>query len=325
MSQRWRLLAWAAALALGLRALHGLGGGPLGVPLTSMDGLSAWVDQTPPEVMALALVRLAALACGWYLAVCTLVLALTRPLGRPRLAAAVTRLSPAVVCRIVSGSGSVGLALGTLLGGLSSTALATTTFRAAQAAAAAADPAPDRTPPTATATMTRLPTVPPDIAAGNQQPVTTITTHHPAPSPPPAATMTRLPAPAPTPDRPTSNDPRGTTTHAPAISPPPAATMARAPAVAAPTPAPPVAPIAPPDEPGATGSPAWIVEPGDSFWSIAVEVSGSSTPGAGGPSDRQVVGYWRRLIEANRSRLLDPANPDLLVPGQELIVPRPTR
>ena len=41
------------------------------------------------------------------------------------------------------------------------------------------------------------------------------------------------------------------------------------------------------------------------------------------PSDRQVIGHWRRLVEANRARLLDPGNPDLLMPGQALILPDP--
>jgi hypothetical protein len=31
--------------------------------------------------------------------------------------------------------------------------------------------------------------------------------------------------------------------------------------------------------------------------------------------------YWRRLIDTNRDRLVDPGNPDLLVPGQELVLP----
>jgi nucleoid-associated protein YgaU len=60
----------------------------------------------------------------------------------------------------------------------------------------------------------------------------------------------------------------------------------------------------------------WVVEPGDSFWSIAEDVVGSGDERAAGR-------YWRALIEANRSRLVDPGNPDLLVPGQELVVPPP--
>ncbi|HZA78609.1 MAG TPA: hypothetical protein VE623_19695 [Acidimicrobiales bacterium] len=310
MSQRWRLLAWTAALALGLRGLHSLGAGPLGVPLTSMDDLSAWVDATRPDAMALALVRLAALAGGWYLAVCTLVLALTRRFGRHRVAAVVARVSPSILCRIVSGGGGLGLAAGTLLGVVPSTTLAAATFQPTPAAAIPADPAPDPSP---TATMTRLPATTPEPTRANQQPGAT---HALAPDSPQTATMTRDPAQIP-----------AKTTHAGAASPPPTATMARTPATQAPAPAtaPSVAPAPSPTQPSrGTGSSTWIVEPGDSFWSIAAEIV-TVSPGASEPGDRQVLGYWRRLIEANRSRLLDPANPDLLVPGQELVLPHPTR
>ena len=57
------------------------------------------------------------------------------------------------------------------------------------------------------------------------------------------------------------------------------------------------------------------VRPGDHFWSIAelvVAERGLDVP---------VGRYWRLLVEANRSRLVDPANPDLLYPGQVLVLP----
>lgn len=61
-----------------------------------------------------------------------------------------------------------------------------------------------------------------------------------------------------------------------------------------------------------------VVEPGMSFWSIAAEALAD----AGHPSDDASVGrYWRRLIDANRGRLVVPDNPDLLLPGQVLLLP----
>ena len=58
-----------------------------------------------------------------------------------------------------------------------------------------------------------------------------------------------------------------------------------------------------------------VVARGDSFWSLAVEaVAESSRPAS-------VDAYWRRLVELNRPRLVDPANPDLLYPGQVLVLP----
>lgn len=55
-----------------------------------------------------------------------------------------------------------------------------------------------------------------------------------------------------------------------------------------------------------------------SFWSIAEAVltgEGRST------ADRDVARYWRTLIDANLDRLVAPGNPDLLLPGQELVLP----
>jgi resuscitation-promoting factor RpfA len=88
-------------------------------------------------------------------------------------------------------------------------------------------------------------------------------------------------------------------------------TDASAPGPSPPAPAPPPEPAPAPAD-GAT----WVVEPGDSLWSIAADA-------VGGGDERAVGRYWRRLIDVNRPRLVDPANPDLLVPGQELEVPPP--
>jgi hypothetical protein len=92
------------------------------------------------------------------------------------------------------------------------------------------------------------------------------------------------------------------------------ATMTRA---DTPPPGPGPPPPSPPAAPAPGSGPAmWVVEPGDSFWSIAEDVVGSGDERAAGR-------YWRTLIEANRSRLVDPGNPDLLVPGQAVVVPPP--
>jgi LysM domain len=269
MTRRWRLLAWTAVLALGLRGLHALGAGPLGVPLSSAEDLSAWLDRTPPEVMAVAIVRLLALAAAWYLALCTLALTLTRPVGRTRVASAVARATPAVVRRLVAGGGGLGLAAGTLVGTLPSTMVAPEPLAPTPAAASIVSAAQEPNPPTAT--MTR----------GPRDTSTAVMTRLPAEDPPTAA-MTRLPA-----------------ADAPRVARSPPARVTRD-AAAAP--------------------PSWTVEAGDSFWSIAAETLAQAGEA---PNDRRVIGYWRRLVAANRDRLLDPGNADLLVPGQELVLPDP--
>lgn len=62
----------------------------------------------------------------------------------------------------------------------------------------------------------------------------------------------------------------------------------------------------------------WTVEPGDHFWSIAAAHLGDNRRA---PSADDVATYWHRLIEANRGRLVVATNPDLLYPGQLLVLP----
>ena len=63
----------------------------------------------------------------------------------------------------------------------------------------------------------------------------------------------------------------------------------------------------------------WVVEPGDSLWSIATshftDVYG--TPAA----DADVIAMWRRLIDLNRDRLVDPDQPDLIFADQVFELP----
>ena len=109
----------------------------------------------------------------------------------------------------------------------------------------------------------------------------------------------------------------------PAPSPPPTirrlpdADEAPVPPSPPPAPAPDPAPTA--SDPGAT---TWVIAPGDHLWSVASRVLARawSAPEA---SDEQVVPYWRALIAANRAVLADPANPDLVFPGQVLRLPPP--
>ncbi len=63
----------------------------------------------------------------------------------------------------------------------------------------------------------------------------------------------------------------------------------------------------------------WTVEPGDHLWHIAQATLAADLGHS--PTDTETFGYWRRLIDANRSHLVDPNNPDLILPGQQLDVP----
>jgi len=94
----------------------------------------------------------------------------------------------------------------------------------------------------------------------------------------------------------------------------------------APTPpsAPAVDPTLAPAAPAARAAPAieWTVRPGDHFWRIAEEVLATQLHRA--PADGETDPYWRRLVTANRDRLADRENADLLFPGQVLVLPAST-
>ncbi len=68
------------------------------------------------------------------------------------------------------------------------------------------------------------------------------------------------------------------------------------------------------------GSAVWTVERGDNLWDIAEATLATRSPH---PKPAEVLRYWHRVIEANRSRLVDPGDPGLILPGQSLILPPP--
>jgi hypothetical protein len=82
-------------------------------------------------------------------------------------------------------------------------------------------------------------------------------------------------------------------------------------------------PATPPPAPPARPAPTvpadrWTVEPGDHLWSVAERVLVAHR---GSVTDADVARYWARLLDANRGRLADPSNVDLLFSGQELVLP----
>ncbi|MGI8794960.1 MAG: LysM peptidoglycan-binding domain-containing protein [Acidimicrobiales bacterium] len=97
---------------------------------------------------------------------------------------------------------------------------------------------------------------------------------------------------------------------------------ATAPPTASSSPADPNAELAAPPTPPPGSEPsgrAWTVAPGDNFWSIAARVA--SDRHARPATDGEIHPVWIEIIEANRDRLVSPGNPDLLLPGQELVLP----
>jgi len=68
-----------------------------------------------------------------------------------------------------------------------------------------------------------------------------------------------------------------------------------------------------------TAPATWTVRPGDHLWRIAEVLVGLDQGSR--PSDAAVEVYLERLIEVNRSRLPHPDDPDLILPGLDLVLP----
>lgn len=61
-----------------------------------------------------------------------------------------------------------------------------------------------------------------------------------------------------------------------------------------------------------------IVQPGDSLWTIAESQLRAQDASV---SKQALDRYWRQLIEANRDRLADPADPNRIYKGQRIVLP----
>jgi nucleoid-associated protein YgaU len=109
------------------------------------------------------------------------------------------------------------------------------------------------------------------------------------------ATLHLLPdTPAPAPSLPTPISPTTTT---PAAATPPAPTAASV----------------------SADADSWEIQHGESFWSIAADHLADIN---GRPmSEREIASYWRQLVDANRTRLANPHDADLLFTGQVIDLP----
>jgi hypothetical protein len=307
LGDRWRgvagLVAWFAGLAAAIWLLQVAGRGVLAPPpLTSLDGIGRWLEERDGVTVGFAVLRLLAVGVAWYLVVSTVVGLAVRLSGAGRMLRLADTATVPAVRRLLTGAAGLGVTA-------TSVALAAVPLPAGPLSAAppASEPAPPEHPsppavmtrlPDGTATMRRLPA---------QEPSSTTTTA------PPAPTATAPPTPA----APTTTAGPPTT-----VPPPPTSTTAPPAGSTSPTaqPAPPAATPTPP----AHASPAdegdtWTIEPGDHLWAVAEETLADAWGRA--PDDDEVLGYWTVLVAVNRDRLADPGNPDLVFPGQVMVLP----
>lgn len=276
------LVAWVAGLAATITICSLLGRGPLsGPPLVRPTEWPSWLAAHGPVPAAMAIVRVAILVVCWYLAALTVLAAVGRATGNVGAVAALCSAAPAPARRMLAAAFGAGAILAA---GIS---LPTAPVRTGPMVLAAADAGRTRT-------LRRLDAAP---GAPGSAPPTSI----PAPGSP--AVTAGPPAPAGPPPAP------------PGRSAPPSRSATPPPPAVAAVPTPPVGP-----EPRAASREGeWVVRPGEHFWSIA---EAHLTAARGGqPALREIGRYWRALVAANRDRLADPANPDLLFPGQRLRLP----
>ena len=160
---RTGLLAWLAALAAGLVVLHQAGGALTPPPLSRPHQLGAWLAERGPAEAALSIVRVPALAAGWYLLAITLVGATGRWLRAGRLVSASDLLTVPSVRRLLNRAIGLSMAATALSGG---TALAASGQAPSPPAAEAMTRLPDAPATSPPVTMRRLPGPPGGSSTG---------------------------------------------------------------------------------------------------------------------------------------------------------------
>jgi hypothetical protein len=292
-----RLLATVSTLVGGLVVLWQAGDVLPSLPL-DRAGAARASAEADPVALAIAALRLAALAVGAGLLVLTALGTAARCCGAARLAIRLDRWTPPGLRRLLDGALGVGLA-------------ASIGLTAAPAGAVVRDP-----PPGASSTIKRLP----------DPPATRLRRLPDAPLrqgwTPPGPSLRRLPDATPALTAPTAPP------TLPAASP---AAPADA-AAAAPSPPARAAPAPAPDRPSSTAtavpaepaSPSAgrievVVQAGGSFWRLAEEHVADRLGRQ--PTEEEIGACWQELVAVNRSRLVVPDDPDLLFPGQRLLLP----
>jgi nucleoid-associated protein YgaU len=295
-----------------LAALVAAGSALPAVP-TSADAVPPWVGRHGADVALMVGAHLLALVAWTYLAGVTVVASLARRPGARSARIALGHLPGRLPRLLAEGIVGSGLVAGTLVAGAPGAAAADPPEDPRVERPAADEPAVMVPLDERRAHMVPLEdAAPPPTTEGEPGPTVTATTSTsevpllgPSPAPPPGA-----PAPL-----------VGASTEAPpadeastAADPPVVVMRSIDPEAAAPE-APPAEEAAPATTPN---DDTWTVELGDHLWAIAEETLRDAGVPAG---DDEVASYWRELVDANRDRLADPTDPDLLFPGQVLVVP----
>jgi hypothetical protein len=290
--RRWGpLLGWLGSLAAGIVLFTALGGGALEAPPLGQPSVwGDWAAARDPFVAAAAVLRLVVLALAWYLVAVTTVGLVARLTRAARLVRVADALSVPIVRHVLQGALGLTLAAGVVA---SSSGAVPATARAApgpsETAAAAADDDTSRAgmlaldgPGSGEATVSMVGLDDPG-AGGTARMVGLDERRDDA-----TARMVGLGPPGASPDA-SGED-------APEVDPGPEA-----------------------DGASAAAEGEHEVEAGEHLWSIAEDHLAAHLDHD--PSEAEVAVHWRRLVEVNRDRLANPDDPDLIFPGQHVVLP----
>lgn len=283
---RTGLVLWVVALVVGTLSFHAIGDGPLAAPPLDPTGWLDWAEGRDPLVATFAVLRLLVLALSWYLVGATSIGILARVFRAASLVRLADALTVPALRRILQAALGVSLAT---------------------AMVASSVPTPDRA--TGGTSAVALHTAGDDAAAsvGSSVQVTLaalgeeeerVTLEHVEGDgrPVPLSLLDRAREAATADGGETTTDPRTTE------------------------------PIDAADGtsrgnplPASITADEHLVVAGESFWTIAHEVLTDRLDRR--PSDAETAAHWERLVAANRDRLVDRDNPDLIFPGQVLSMP----
>ncbi len=287
---------WCLALLVGTTSFHTLGHGGLAPPPLDPSAWGPWIGDRDALVATMAVLRLVVLGLCWYLVGVTTVGTVARLLRAASLTRLADALTVPVVRRLLQQTLGVVLAT-TMVTAATGPSLAVAVASPAQVGT---DEGEDDGPGGTTAGWSELDAaipapVPPRSGIGMVR-----RAQAPADAGP-GVTLRGLPAPggagrAPLPWRLSEAD-------APPRRDDP--TSASVPETA--------------DRAARTDRTSHTVRSGESLWRIASHRLEAAIDRP--PTDAEIVPYWREVIELNRDRLPDRDDPDLILPGQELLLP----
>lgn len=296
---RWRravpLLVWGTCLGVAVALLVALGDGRLAAPpLTDPSGWQAWATGRDPLEVVMVVLRLVALAVAWYLTGVTSISVIARVLRAARLVRVADVLSVGPVKVLVQQALGISLAAGVVASNVPGGAVPGRAAASADRVEVAVMAVLDDAPAQSGAEGGQAVMVPVPAPASSSTPT---------PAPPPAPALSAAPSPVPSPASPSSPS----STAAPV-------TADQAPADEA------AGTAAEPDEATDQAGPQEVhVRSGDHFWGLAEQAVADHLGRPG--SEGEVLAHWEAMLIANADRLVVAGSPDLLLPGQAIIVP----